>query len=73
MFIVTSKKNQAVETVAEKDMPQKLETDSYVYTEGVTYLVKKTLDTILYNPKLREKEYCNNSWIQLQTYSLFVN
>lgn len=51
----TSKKNQAVETVAEKDMPQKLETDSYVYTEGVTYLVKKTLDTILYNPKLREK------------------
>jgi len=52
----TNKKNQAVETVAEKDMPQKLETDSYVYTEGVTYLVKKIIDTVTYNPKLRDKK-----------------
>ena len=51
----TNKKNQAVETVAEKDMPAKLETDQYVYTEGVTYLVKKIVDTVTYNPKLRDK------------------
>lgn len=51
----TNKKNQAVETVAEKDMPTKLETDQYVYTEGVTYLVKKIVDTVTYNPKLRDK------------------
>lgn len=51
----TNKKNQAVETVAEKDMPSKLETDQYVYTEGVTYLVKKIVDTVTYNPKLRDK------------------
>lgn len=51
----TSKKNQAIEVVAEKDMPAKLETDQYVYTEGVTYLVKKIVDTVTYNPKLRDK------------------
>lgn len=51
----TNKKNQAVETVSEKDMPAKLETDQYVYTEGVTYLVKKIVDTVTYNPKLRDK------------------
>lgn len=51
----TNKKNQAVETVAEKDMPTKLETDQYVYTEGVTYLVKKIVDTVTYNQKLKDK------------------
>lgn len=51
----TNKKNQMVEAVAEKDMPSKLETDQYIYTEGVTYLVKKIVDTVIYNPKLRDK------------------
>lgn len=51
----TNKKNQTVETVAEKDMPTKLETDQYIYTEGVTFLVKKIVDTVVYNPRLRDK------------------
>lgn len=52
----TNKKNQMVEAVAEKDMPAKLETDQYIYTEGVTYLVKKIIDTVTYNPKLKDKK-----------------
>lgn len=51
-----SKKNGTIEAVAEKDMPQELETDKYTYVEGVTYLVKKIVDTVTYNPKLKDKK-----------------
>lgn len=52
----TNKKNQVIEQVAEKDMPKKLETDQYVYTPGVTYIVKSIIDTIVYNPSLKSKK-----------------
>ena len=52
----TNKKNQVIEQVAEKDMPKKLETDQYIYTPGVTYIVKSIIDTIVYNPVLKTKK-----------------
>lgn len=52
----TSKKNQKIDVVAEKDMPAKLETKDYNYVEGATYLTKKLVNSVYYDPTLKDKK-----------------
>lgn len=51
-----SKKNGKIEEVADKDIPQKLETSEYIYVEGVIFLMKKLLNAFAYTPKLKDKK-----------------
>jgi len=44
-----NKSTMKIERVADKEVPAKLDTDTYIYYEGATRIVKKIIDTLIYN------------------------
>lgn len=49
-----NKSTMKIERVADKEVPAKLDTDTYIYYEGATRIVKKIIDTLVYN-KIKTK------------------
>ena len=44
-----NKETSKIEAVADKDMPKKLDTDTYRYFEGATRIIKRIIDMVEYN------------------------
>lgn len=49
-----SKKDGKIEEIADEKFPKSKETSDYVYREGATRLLKKMVNTLEFNPKLKD-------------------